>query len=226
MTFMTDFPGMLALHERALRMQGERRWFWRGLACYAAGFLAYSLVRIQVYASLPEITAQPAGPFGFLLHIHLVQTLLFLSAVYVPGVILLGNAIAGRGITVSGKEYRIHVSALLPLWGILFLVAAPVQWIAPHFLVIGVLEVSVGMLVRSILIGVYTVWAVKHLNLLTAAQAIGVFILSWFALPLYFLMVRSIYFLAFFVAIPLACLLYRRLRKSSADPATDRVSRH
>jgi hypothetical protein len=215
MTILADLAGMLAFRAQSLRAQAEKRMYWSGTACFSAGSLAYALVRNHVYAALPEIAAQPPGAAVYMLLVDLVRTLFFLSAVYVPWLLLLSRAIAGRGriLAISGEEYTRHVSALFPLWGMLFLLAAPVQWFIPHFLVAGMFEVSVGMAARSLAIGVYTVWAVQRLGGLTAAQATSVFILSWFALLLFFLMVYTYYALLLLMAVSFVWLVSRLLRK-------------
>jgi hypothetical protein len=111
--------------------------------------------------------------------------------IYMPAVIVLSNAIARKrsGFSVHKEEYRAYSSVLLTLWGLLYLITAPVQWLVPHFLIIGMLEISFGMLVRLMLVLVYTLWSIRHLNYLSTAQALGVFVLSWFTLLLYHLLI-------------------------------------
>jgi len=106
-------------------------------------------------------------------------------------VILLNRALAGCGfvLSISGKEYRAHASVLLTIWGMLYLITAPVQWLVPHFFVIGMLEISFGMLVRLILVLAYTLWAIQQLGNLRPVQAFGVFVLSWFTLPIYYFLI-------------------------------------
>lgn len=194
MTFLADLFGLLAFRERALRSLAERGAFAWGMAIFAIGFLAYTLVRNSVYADLPEIVAHRSGPVGFFWDLNLVQSILFLLLIYIPGVIILSNAITerGRGFSVSREEYGEQSSVLLAAWGLLCLIAAPVQWLVPHFLIIGMLEISFGMLIRLVLVLTYTVWAIKQLNNLSPAQSIGVFVLSWFTLPVYYLLVDKI----------------------------------
>jgi len=190
MKFLSSLSGMLVFEARALQDQAEREGFLGAVACFCAGFLTYGLVKNHVYADLPEISAQMSGWIHYLLHLNLVQTLFFLLFVYVPGLILLSNSIPGEGsgLLVTRQAYRIHISSLLPLWGLLFLITAPVQWLVPHFLLIDMFEISIGMLVRTILVTVYTVWAVKRLNSLTTLQALAVFILSCVTLPVLFIL--------------------------------------
>ncbi|MBN2321764.1 MAG: hypothetical protein JXR49_21985 [Acidobacteria bacterium] len=190
MTFVFNLLGMLAFRSKSLRLQAESRMVFVGIFFYSSGFLAYALVKNYVYAELPEITVETSGWIHSLLHINLIQTLFFLLFVFVPGLILLANSIPGEGhgLLISSREYRLHISSMLPLWGLVFFLTAPLQWIVPHFLLIGVFEISIGLLIRSILLSVYTVWAVKQLNGLTTVQATGIFILSWLTLPVLFIL--------------------------------------
>ncbi len=190
MKFLFNLSGVLAFRGPAIQDQAGRQMVFGGIACFCAGFLAYGMVKNHVYAELPEISAQTSGWVYSLLHLNLLQTLFYLLFIFVPGLILLTNSIPGEGpgLVVSGLQYRRHISCLMPLWGLLFLIAAPIQWIVPHFLLIGIFEISIGLLVRSFLLSVYTVWAVKQLNSLTTVQALGVFLLSWVTLPVLFIL--------------------------------------
>ena len=73
---------------------------------------------------------------------------------------------------------------------------APLQYFAPQFLVIEDFGISIGMLVLLPLILIYTLWSIKQLNYLSAAQTFAVFALSWFTLPVYYFLT------AFFVSLP------------------------
>jgi len=190
MKFLFNLPGMLVFQARALQDQAGRQTVFGAIACFSAGFLCYCLVKNHVYAELPEISEQTSGWIHYLLRLNLVQNLFFLLFIFVPGLIMLARSIPGEGSgpLISGREYRSHISSLLPMWGLLFLITAPIQWIVPHFLLIGMFEISIGMLVRSILLAVYTVWAVKRLNSLTTVQALGIFALSLVTLPVLFLL--------------------------------------
>ncbi|MBN2241536.1 MAG: hypothetical protein JW793_02505 [Acidobacteria bacterium] len=214
MTFLFNLLGMLAFRSRSLELQAESRTVFGPVVFYASGFLAYTLLRHRVYAELPEIAAPSSGPVYIFWQISLIQTLLFLLIVFLPGLALLGKSIRGEstGTAMPMGDYFPHVSALMPLWGGLFFITAPVQWLAPHFLSFGILEVSVGMLARSVLLAVYTVWAVKQLNFLTTVQALGVFVLSCFALPVLFIMTYTWYADALLILAALFGLCFRRLR--------------
>jgi len=186
MKIIPDIFRMLAFRTPALRMQAERRMLPGSIICFSAGFLAYALVRRHVYAVLPEINSRPEGVIHYILYLNLLQNLVFLLVVYIPVLVVLCRLILGKNpaFNVSPTEYRLHVSVLMPLWGLLFLIAAPLQWAVPHFLVIGMLEISTGFFIRSILAGIYTVWVLKELNFMTTGQALGAFVLSWGTLPL------------------------------------------
>jgi tetratricopeptide (TPR) repeat protein len=223
MIFISNLLGMLAFRPSALRAQAERRAPVAGVLCFCVGFLSYALVRNSVYAVLPELMSQQAGILDSFLNFQLIQILLFLLLIYVPAVIVMSNAISGDGLgfSFSRQEYQTHVSGLLPLWGLLFLICAPLQWLVPHFLIIGVVEISIGMLVRSILIVAYTFWAIKQLNYLSPVQALGVFFLSWFTFPIYYLLTSFFFALPLFIMIPLIYLGYQWIRGYQASHANE-----
>jgi tetratricopeptide (TPR) repeat protein len=85
----------------------------------------------------------------------------------------------------------------------LYLISAPIQLLIPHFLIVGMVEISIGILVRSLLMFVYTLWAIKQLNYLSLMQAVGVFALSWITFPLYYLFTSFLFALPIFFLIPL-----------------------
>jgi tetratricopeptide (TPR) repeat protein len=221
MTLISNLLGMLAFRASGLRAQAERRASVAGVLCFCVGFLSYALVRNSVYAVLPELLSQRSGLISSFLDARLIQALLFLLLVYIPAIIVISNAISGDGLglSVSRQEYQAHVSALLPLWGMLYLICAPLQWLIPHFLIIGLVEISVGMLVRSILLLGYTFWAIKRLNYLTPVQALGVFFLTWFTSPLYYVLTSFIFALPLFIMIPLVYLGYQWIRGYQAAHA-------
>ena len=191
MTFLSDLLGLLAFRVQALRSLAKRGSLAWGIALFSVGFLAYALVRNSVYADLPEILGRRSGLIGSFWDLNYIQTILFVMLIYIPAVIVLSNALARKrpGLLVHKEEYRAHSSVLLVLWGLLYLITAPVQWLVPHFLIIGMLEISFGMLVRLMLVLAYTLWSIRHLNNLSTAQALGVFVLSWFTLLLYHLLI-------------------------------------
>jgi tetratricopeptide (TPR) repeat protein len=226
MTFITDVLGILAFRGHALRLQARRQVLGRSLLFFAAGFLAFVIVRNSVYADLPEIAvSRQAGLIYSFLHLNLIQAALFLLFVYIPAVVILGNSISGNGLGafVSRQEYLEHTSVLLPLWGLLLLITAPVQWFLPQFLVIGIFGITVGMLALVILTVVYTVWAVKELNYLSLAQALGVFALSGFTLPIFYLLTSFLAALPLFILIPSGYMGYRWIRSQFASKVNERV---
>jgi hypothetical protein len=215
MRFFSNLLGMLAFRRKSLRLQAESRLVFTGIVFYSSGFLAYALVRNHVYAVLSEL-AEPASESVYIFwQLNLIQTLLFLLTVFMPILALLGNSIKGEmpGFVLSGRDYVLHVSALLPLWGLLFFLTAPVQWLAPHFLSIGILDISIGMLTRSVLLAVYTVWAVKRLNFLTTVQTLGVFVLSCLTIPFLFIMTYTWYADVLLILAVLVFLCFRWVRK-------------
>ena len=205
MTFIADLLGTLAFRPIAIRALAERRAMLAGGICFSLGHLLYALVRNSVYATLPDLVSQQSLWGGYSVLFGLFQALLFLLVLYIPFVIVLSNAISGDGLglAISRREYQAHVAALLPLWGAISFVLAPLQWLVPHFLIIGVVEISVGMLLRSILVVSYTLWAIRKLNYLSGIQAIGVFALSWFTYPAYYALTSFLAALPFFILIPL-----------------------
>jgi hypothetical protein len=190
MTLLPDLLGVLAFRTKALRALAGRPSLVKGLICFSLGFLAFVLVRNSVYAQLPEMTAAQADPVRSFFRLNLIQALLFVSLVYVPVIAFLSRGISGsgRGFSMTALEYRRHGSALLPLWGLLLLIVAPLQYVAPEFLVVGAVGISIGLAVLLVLLATYTVWAVQQLNSLSLVQALGVFCLSWFTLPAYYLL--------------------------------------
>ena len=147
MTFLANLLGMLAFRTRALRAQAGKRVLLWGVVCFALGFLAFVTVRNSVYADLPELSSGASEPVYSFLRLNLIQAVVFVLLVYIPAIILLSNAISGDGLgfSVSRQEYQSHGSALLPLWGLLFLIAAPLQYFAPQFLIVGIFGISIGM---------------------------------------------------------------------------------
>ena len=223
MNFLLDILKTLSFNSRSLQALAARRAVSFGILCVAIGLAGYVLVRNSVYASLisaPYVHRSPSF-LELFLESNLIQTVLFLSLVYVPAIIALSNAFAGDGLgfTVSRDEYAGHLSALLPLWGALFLVAAPIQWIVPRFVDLPVVSVSAGMLWLVISVLVYTVWAVKELNYISAVAAFGVFTLSLLTLPVFFVLTKVLFALPFFLALPLLYIFVQRLRELLATRA-------
>jgi tetratricopeptide (TPR) repeat protein len=217
MNYFLDVIRSLGFRPRALRALAARSSLASGILCLAAGIVAYVLVRNTVYSALIR-TSYVQGPANILesfLGSNLLQTLLFLTLVYVPALIALSNAFAGDGLgfSISRAEYAGHLSALLPLWAAIFLVAAPIQWLVPQFLILPYLDISFGMLWLLLSMVIYTVWAVRQLNYIPVAAALGVFVLSWFTLPVFFVLTSFLLVLPFFVVLPVLFLFVQRLRE-------------
>jgi tetratricopeptide (TPR) repeat protein len=225
MKHLRDLLGILAFQKRALRAQASRQELLWGILCFCAGFLIFGVVRNAVYSSLPDFALQSEFLDSFF-HLNLLQAALFLLLVYLPAIIILSNAISGDGLgfAVSRQEYRGHASVLLPLWGLLFLADAPLQYLAPQFLIVGeeVFGITVGMLILLLLLLVYTPWCIKQLNYLSSAQALGVFALSWFTLPVYYLLTAFFMTLPFFIMIWLFYAGYQGLRSHLVSNVNER----
>lgn len=214
MNYLADLVGMLAFRARALGAMAGKHALGRGFVLLTAGYVAFALVRNSVYAVLQEPALVQPGFWGSLFRLNLLQIVLFLSLVYVPSVIVLGNSIAGDGLgfSISRKEYQSHASALLPLWGVIFLVVAPLQWLVPQFLVLadGTIGISLGLIILVALMAAYSVWAIKELNYLSVAAALGVFALSWFTLPIFYILSSFLFALPLFIIFPLLYLAFQR----------------
>jgi tetratricopeptide (TPR) repeat protein len=224
MTFIKNLLGMLAFRRRALRAQAERRALAGGIVCFAIGFGAYALVRNSVYASLLEPSSQRSLLIETFFNFDLIQSVLFLILIYVPAVIMLSAAILGDGISlsISRKEYHAHISVLLPLWGTLLMIAAPIQWLVPEFFIFQRIEISVGMFLLLILLLTYTLWAIQQLNYMSVAQAVGVFVLAGFTLPVYLVFLHLLA-LPFLFMIPLIYLGSQWIRGYMDSQANERA---
>jgi tetratricopeptide (TPR) repeat protein len=225
MTFFSRFAGILSFRSTALRAQAERQALLVGVVCFCVGMFVYGLVRNSVYAQeLPYNT----GAIDSV--IYCLQALLFLLLVYVPSTVILSNLLSRNalGFSVPKQEFRMHASVYLAMWGVLFLIAAPLQWLLKSMeitAVAGRVEFSLGWgwVVRAALILVYTPWAIKQLNYLSFAQAIGVFILSFFTWPVFYVITSFVRALPLFILIPLGYFAYQRLREYAAAHAGERT---
>ncbi|NLT67005.1 MAG: tetratricopeptide repeat protein [Acidobacteria bacterium] len=225
MTFFSCIPGMLAMRTQALRSLAEKQVPVVSALCFCVGFLIFAVVRSRVYSTLPDFAPAATGPVEYFLNLNLIQLLLFLLFIYIPALAVLGNAIAGDGLglSVSAREYRSHATVLMPLWGALFLIDAPLQYFFPQFLVVGPFGISIAMLVLLLLIAVYTVWAIQKLSYLSLAQAVGVFALSWFTFPVYAVLMSFVAALPLLVLLLLAYLGFQWIRGHLAGRETERA---
>jgi hypothetical protein len=220
MNFLHGVVALLAFRASALRMLAARPASIRAILCLGAGFLAFALVRRSVYAELesyPPGTSLPEILASFL-RLNLIQAIVFLLLVYLPVLIWLSHAIAagGPGLIFSREEYQAHLGALFPLWGLLLLLASPVQWLVPHFLVLGIVGISAGLLAFALLFLVYTVWAIRVLDGLPTVAALGAVTLSAWTVPAFYLLGNSLYLLALLIVAPLLFLGFCRLRSALA----------
>ncbi len=187
--FLADLLQVIAFRTPALHSQADRRSLIAGIVCFSLGFAAFIAVRNTVYAGLLELGEEQRGFWSTFLRLNLIQAVVFVCLLYIPALALLSKAMSGkeRWVSMTIEEYRRHGSALLPLWGALFFIAAPVQYLVPQFLVFGIFAVSAAMSALLTMLSAYTVWAVKQLNCLSWMQALGAFCLSWFTFPIYYL---------------------------------------
>jgi len=224
MSYLRDLSGALAFRSGSLHNLAARRSVAPGIACFSAGYLAFVLVRNSSYAAGGG-PARMGGVWSvavILLDIHLIQMLLFLSLVYVPVLVALCNAFSGDGLgfSMSRLEYSEHVSALFPLWGVLFLIGAP---ILPVFLALGLEGISAGELWLMVSSLVYTVWAVKEINYLPVSAALGVAGISILTLPVLFLLTNFLLSLPFFILLPLLYIFIIRFRELVSAKQAERV---
>ena len=206
--WLKNLTGTLGFRTVALRTLADSQSVWAGVVVYISGWLAYRLVSNVVYASLPEVMYGRHGVFGQ--GIELAQELIFLMLLFIPAVVALSNAFSddGLGLSFSIVEYRTHLAVLLPVWGAIGLVTAPLQLLFPHFLAItdGIIEMSVVYLLRALLLGIYTFWAVMRLNYLTPTRTFGVFAISMLAVPIFRVLLSFIWSLPLLFLIPLIYL--------------------
>ncbi len=216
MNILRDVAGMMFFRSQSVKALASRNALISPIIYLAGGFAFFVFVRNDVYAGLREVSPEfeQPGMLDVFLRLNVLQAVLFLALIYVPAVISLSNAIAGDGLglSVSRAEYRTQLSALFPLWGTLFILAAPLPWVFPQFVVLGPLAVSIGILVLVLIMTVYTVWAVRELNYISTAAALGVFCLSWVTLPLFYLLTSVFFALPLFIMFPLLYVLFQRMR--------------
>ncbi len=215
MTYLRNLFGTLAFRASAIRTLAERRAVLWGIVCFSAGFLTYILMRriVQAYALNAIFAPQEAelidiSAAGLLL--KLAQAILFFLLVYVPCIVLLSNSISGDslGFYLPKEQYQAHISALFPVWGLVFLVSAPLQW----YVLAEPFNIGLGQLVLVILLSAYSVWAIRELNYLSLGASLGVFALSWFTLPVFYVLTAFLFALPLFILVPVAYLVLQRVR--------------
>ncbi len=216
MNTLRDLLGILALRPHALRLMASREGMVPAFLLFSVGFFGFALVGNAVYAGI-----QGAAP-GFesipfldsFLRLNFLQTLLFLALVYIPSVVCLSNAIAGEGLgfSMSRSEYRSHIAVLFPLWGAILLITAPVPLFLPQVILADPGMISVRFIIFALLTAFYTIWAIRELNQISSVAAIGTFVLSWFTLPIFYVLIMFLFALPFFVLLPVAYLAFQRFR--------------
>jgi hypothetical protein len=216
--WLKNLAGALGFRNTALRALADSQAVFSGIVCYLAGYLAYALARGFVYASSPELMYARRGLLPTVWGMNLAQELfflLFLLFLFVPAIVALSNAFSddGLGFSFSVKEYRAHLAVLFPIWGVIYLVTAPLQWPLPHFIVAGdIIEASLVYLLRALLLATYTFWVVMRLNYLSPTRTCGVFALSVLTVPIFFVISFFIWSLPFLFLILLLYFAISRIR--------------
>jgi tetratricopeptide (TPR) repeat protein len=224
MTSLRDIPGLVRLRDESLRSLAGRKSLIMPLGIFLAGFLVFGLVRSAVYAELREQQAA-AGPLDYVFALNVIPALVYFALILVPLLISLSNGLAGDGLgfTVSAREYRSWLAVLLPLWGLLFLVAAPVQWLLPHFLVLGEFGISIGLLVLSSLMIFYTIWSTGRLACVPPPTAAAAVVLSSLTLPVLYLLAARPYVALLVLVVAASFLCTSRLRDRAAAGRVERA---
>jgi tetratricopeptide (TPR) repeat protein len=223
MNFIREVARSLAFRSHALRVLSKGS-IAAGISIFCFGFLAFAEIRASVYAEFTEANILFSGLLGELLRSNLLQSVLFLLVAYIPAVIILSNTITGDsiGLMLSAEEYRTHVAALFPLWGALFLITAPLQWVLPQFLSVGVVDIGAAWLLLSLLLMAETAWAIRELNYLSLAAGLAVFALSAFTLPVFWVLTAYILSLPFFLLFPVLFLSIQKLRSLEQRRSAER----
>ena len=222
MSLLQSLCGSLTFRRARLRSLADLRMRLLSAAFLSAGFLSYVFVRDRVYAGLAESREPGAALLVRLLDLNWIQFLGFVFLVYLPFVIALSNAFAGDGLgfTLSRDEYRRHMSALLPIWGVLFLVVAPFQYLIPQFVVLGIVAISIALLLLLVLLAVYTVWILSEVGCLSLPLSCGVFALSWLTSPVFYAL-TSFPYAGLLALLPLLVYFRARFSRESAARRTD-----
>jgi len=219
MNFVLDTLGLLGLRRRSVEALAARPALAPSFAAFAAGFLVFVWVRHAVYAGLRGAVA-PASPLDQVMRLNLIQAALYATLICVPA-LTAGVALARRdpsGYTLTFLSYRAHLAVLLPLWGLLFAAAAPVQALVPHWIVIGEVGISVGLLSLLALACFYTVWAIGRINGISAPAAAGVVLIAALTLPAFYLLAgTTLVPLLLLIGVGL-CLLWHRVRGRDGKP--------
>ncbi|MDR1727606.1 MAG: tetratricopeptide repeat protein [Acidobacteriota bacterium] len=201
MAWLKNLIGALGFRAAACRRLADGQAVAAGVACLGVGVVANALAG-GAAASTDGVVR---------IFLDLAQWLLFLLFVYVPVLVALSNAFSddGLGLSFSVAEYRAHLAVLSPLWGVVLLATAPLQWLIPRFLSIAqdgagvVADVHAGYLLRPLLLAAYAFWAVMRLGYLSPVRTCGVFALSLLVLPFALVLVSFVMSLSLLLLIPL-----------------------
>ncbi len=193
MIFLRHLASALVFRKSSIAVLAADRRSGRGVLVLAAGVVCFLIIRKSVYREL--LGAGPATANEFVIldwrtAAALLRLLLFLSVFYIPAIAGLAGWISGRarGISIPADSYRALASALFPLWGAAFFIAAPVQLLVPHFVVAEPAAVSAGMLVLLILWVGYGIAGVGEAAGLSVMRATAVILLASLALPAAYLL--------------------------------------
>lgn len=226
MNLLLNILGTLAFRPQALRNLASRRALLPGALLFCAGFLAFKLTGNRIYAAFQDQTPVFAstGLLDTLLRLNLVQVLLFLYVVYLPTIACLSNAIAGEGLglTMSRAEYEAHAAVLMPLWGTILLITAPIPLLLPQVILADLGMVSMRFLLFSLLTVIYTLWSIREVNYLSTAAAAGVFILSIATLPVFYVLIEFFFSLPLFIMLAVFYLSFQRLRVRFSSSSEER----
>ncbi len=212
---LQDLLGVFLLRPRSIESLARRREVGWSVGLFCIGFVAFVLIRNSTYGVEVNPLEREQGFWSGFYQLNLIQTLLFFTAAYIPVLAGLCNALSGDGLGFSftREEYRRYISALLPVWGGLFLVSAPLQWGVPQFVEFGPVGVSFGSLMLILLFVFYTIWIVKELSYIPVTAAIAAFGLAFFTLPIFGFLMAFVFSLPLFFMIPVIIILYRRFQE-------------
>ncbi len=218
MTFLRATLGLLGLRSASLQSLAKGKRAAPALAAFAAGFLAFVLVRNAVYAGLREPAA--SGPLDLLLRFGVLPGILYFCLVFIPVLAAATSAFAAGsgGFSASRDELQTLVAVLLPIWGLILLIVAPLQALVPQFLVVGDFAVSVGLALLFCTMTFYTVWVVSEVRRLGIIAAAAAVLVTCLTLPVLYLLNSS--GLTVLALLLLVGILSVRLRRSPGGGAT------
>ncbi len=191
MTFLRATLGLLGLRSASLWSLAEEKRAVPALAVFAAGFLVFVLVRNAVYAGLREPAAP--GPLDLLLRFGILPGILYFCLVFIPVLAAVSSAFASGsgGFSASRDELQMLVAVLLPIWGMLLLIVAPLQALVPQFLVVGDFAVSVGLALLFCTMTFYSIWVVCQVRRLGIIAATAAVLVTCLTLPILYLLNSS-----------------------------------